>query len=230
MLKECRICFQNDDKEFLSPCLCSGTSKYVHKECLEIWRTISINKEGYYKCMECKTNYKTIKIYELENYKIIFSKKNFIKYYFSFIGGVGILSLIITYKFKINIFHNKKLIKKLNKTPLNFCFNFSLLSFFLLFFSSLIFFRKCYLNIKRKEIYYKIICGELIFFFISNMHFILLYLIIGFAAEDEENFIRVELITSLFSLFSHFFMYKRHNSVIEIMNKKYNYDMVINYN
>ena len=41
-LKECRICFNNDkDDEYIAPCLCSGTSKYVHISCLEKWREIN---------------------------------------------------------------------------------------------------------------------------------------------------------------------------------------------
>ena len=39
--KECRICFENYetvDNELIYPCYCSGTSKYVHRECLEKWR------------------------------------------------------------------------------------------------------------------------------------------------------------------------------------------------
>ena len=39
-LKECRICFENNESQdnlFISPCLCDGTSKYVHSKCLEQW-------------------------------------------------------------------------------------------------------------------------------------------------------------------------------------------------
>jgi hypothetical protein len=35
----CRICLEDDlEHNFISPCNCSGTSKYVHKECLNKWR------------------------------------------------------------------------------------------------------------------------------------------------------------------------------------------------
>ena len=53
--KECRICFEksyNNDL-FINPCLCSGTSKWVHKECINTWRNMNKNKEPYKKCMEC---------------------------------------------------------------------------------------------------------------------------------------------------------------------------------
>ena len=36
--KECRICYL---EEIISPCLCNGTGKWVHRECLEIWRAVN---------------------------------------------------------------------------------------------------------------------------------------------------------------------------------------------
>jgi E3 ubiquitin-protein ligase DOA10 len=40
---ECRICFEyvTPEKEILSPCQCSGTIKYVHKECFDKYLEIS---------------------------------------------------------------------------------------------------------------------------------------------------------------------------------------------
>ena len=52
-LKECRICFENNESQdnlFISPCLCDGTSKYVHSKCLEQWikqQIIRYQKEMY---------------------------------------------------------------------------------------------------------------------------------------------------------------------------------------
>jgi hypothetical protein len=43
--KTCRICFDTDNQTgLIRPCLCSGGSAYVHRECLDDWR--SMNKEG----------------------------------------------------------------------------------------------------------------------------------------------------------------------------------------
>jgi len=40
-VKCCRICLQSDAQDennmLISPCKCSGSSKYVHKNCLEEW-------------------------------------------------------------------------------------------------------------------------------------------------------------------------------------------------
>tara|TARA_B110000008_G_scaffold276829_1_gene316852 strand:+ start:1516 stop:2454 length:939 start_codon:yes stop_codon:yes gene_type:complete len=55
---ECRICFdQIDNDELISPCRCKGTSKWVHRGCLNKWRMINKNREPNRKCMECREEY-----------------------------------------------------------------------------------------------------------------------------------------------------------------------------
>jgi len=39
--KQCRICLEEDDKEYISPCLCKGSLKYVHLDCLNQWRNMN---------------------------------------------------------------------------------------------------------------------------------------------------------------------------------------------
>ena len=65
---ECRICFEPEmsDDLFISPCRCSGTSKYVHQSCLHNWRYINRNEIAFTKCMECHENYRIIKNYPVE--------------------------------------------------------------------------------------------------------------------------------------------------------------------
>ncbi|KAL7089895.1 hypothetical protein ACP275_12G005300 [Erythranthe tilingii] len=43
-------------RDFIAPCKCKGTSKYVHRECLDHWRAI---KEGFAfaHCTTCKAPY-----------------------------------------------------------------------------------------------------------------------------------------------------------------------------
>ncbi|AAZ10108.1 hypothetical protein, conserved [Trypanosoma brucei brucei TREU927] len=54
----CRICRCTDPVEDLfSPCACDGTSKYVHRQCLEKWRNTTTNVEHRRVCAECKTPY-----------------------------------------------------------------------------------------------------------------------------------------------------------------------------
>ncbi len=51
---QCRICLEHDPGEDLfSPCLCNGSVKYVHKECLETWVLTTTNPDAKEKCMMC---------------------------------------------------------------------------------------------------------------------------------------------------------------------------------
>ena len=57
-VSRCRYCFgseSSDEADLISPCLCSGSSKYVHKSCLEKWLTLRNMSE----CEVCKTKYET---------------------------------------------------------------------------------------------------------------------------------------------------------------------------
>ena len=57
--KECRVCFGTENQDdFINPCRCSGTSKWIHRECLSQWRSLTTNPEAYTKCMECHTEYR----------------------------------------------------------------------------------------------------------------------------------------------------------------------------
>ncbi|CAL5203855.1 unnamed protein product [Lathyrus oleraceus] len=53
---QCRICLETDGRDFIAPCMCKGTSKYVHRECLDHWRSV---KEGFAfaHCTTCKAPY-----------------------------------------------------------------------------------------------------------------------------------------------------------------------------
>ena len=50
----CRICFESSDEESLiAPCRCNGSSKFVHKHCLQKWVTAS--KKTVCEC--CRSHY-----------------------------------------------------------------------------------------------------------------------------------------------------------------------------
>ena len=70
--KECRICFESTNSEdFISPCFCRGTSKWVHHECLQTWRENSENQEAKIKCMECNYEYNLLPTNIPENIYIL---------------------------------------------------------------------------------------------------------------------------------------------------------------
>ena len=98
-LKMCRICLQDEENDdlLINPCRCSGTSKYVHKECLDTWRHTNIESESFLKCMECHTYYQ----YErsIEELKLFFFDSKIIQFitYFPSIFMSVILSIIESY-------------------------------------------------------------------------------------------------------------------------------------
>lgn len=55
--KVCRICLEEDNPEtMIAPCLCKGGSKWVHRECLDEWRTNERDR-AFSKCTECLFEY-----------------------------------------------------------------------------------------------------------------------------------------------------------------------------
>lgn len=72
----CRICLEEDDEEnFISPCGCSGTSKYVHNTCLNKWRYSidynplqNLDKTRYNTCDVCNSRYNIIDTVHTSSY------------------------------------------------------------------------------------------------------------------------------------------------------------------
>lgn len=54
----CRICLDssNNRHDFIAPCRCRGTSKWVHPTCLNRWRVM--REEAFLSCTECHYEYK----------------------------------------------------------------------------------------------------------------------------------------------------------------------------
>ncbi|KAK9734135.1 hypothetical protein RND81_04G117200 [Saponaria officinalis] len=53
---QCRICLDIEGKDLIAPCHCKGTQKYVHRSCLDNWRS---TKEGFAfaHCTECRARF-----------------------------------------------------------------------------------------------------------------------------------------------------------------------------
>ena len=46
---QCRICLDIGGEDLIAPCHCKGTQKYVHRSCLDNWRsTKSVELSSYY--------------------------------------------------------------------------------------------------------------------------------------------------------------------------------------
>ncbi|KAF3922157.1 hypothetical protein ABW21_db0202272 [Orbilia brochopaga] len=63
-VKQCRICLDTSTEDadpelgrLISPCLCKGSARYVHEECLRAWRLQSANDQSFYKCPTCHFEY-----------------------------------------------------------------------------------------------------------------------------------------------------------------------------
>ena len=100
----CKFCF-NDDirKNLISPCLCSGNIKYVHRNCLDNWRLRNLNNQNFYACEICKNKF----ILETENYlgfliKIIFATKILLFNFFIF-GSIFLVGKLVNSLSKNNI-------------------------------------------------------------------------------------------------------------------------------
>ena len=58
VLSQCRFCFEETEQEDLfTPCMCSGTAKFVHRHCLQEWRSQDIDSINYTRCQECLFDY-----------------------------------------------------------------------------------------------------------------------------------------------------------------------------
>lgn len=55
--KCCRICLEDDSPHtMIAPCKCKGGSKWVHRECLDLWRTNERDR-AFSQCTECLFQY-----------------------------------------------------------------------------------------------------------------------------------------------------------------------------
>lgn len=56
---ECRFCMETDDPEqMIVPCKCSGSAKYIHRQCLDQWRLVDVNTINSYRCGTCHFFYR----------------------------------------------------------------------------------------------------------------------------------------------------------------------------
>lgn len=57
---QCRICLDDCERsEVIAPCKCKGSSRWVHRECLDRWRSTREDK-AFSKCTECLSQYRFI--------------------------------------------------------------------------------------------------------------------------------------------------------------------------
>ena len=194
----CRICFENDNENnLLHPCKCSGGYKYVHKQCLNEWRTMSPNSENYNRCEVCHYNYKITSkpTFQIQIFKNII--KNFFgfivfSYVIMYILGYCIISIdksnqllndfhICTYKGNHTVFLNNKKTGVYNCNGIiekkNYFIFYSLVSGVILFGISLIYVIFSVIPIKNKKLYCSFFFSKLKFALTFVVFFLLFFLI-----------------------------------------------------
>eukprot|EP01080_Neovahlkampfia_damariscottae_P008232 gene8232-57_t len=62
----CRNCHDTEGDDFIAPCKCSGSIKFVHRKCLDEWRLVSPNPSSFTTCDVCGFNYQMTEISSTE--------------------------------------------------------------------------------------------------------------------------------------------------------------------
>ena len=228
---ECRICFELEtlDDQFIYPCKCKGTSKYVHKSCLNSWRTLNTDNEAFNICMECRGEYDIITEFPVENTKLFFWCEKFIQcycinYLISFTLGTFIWIIedynsdyIFLRTMSGNFENDTKLIsiiKQDSLAPQIFYFSFFIFIqniVFYLFFLFII-----HKNIHRKKIYFKKITENSV----AYISFTFSFLIFFYILKDSFPIVLLNII-SFFSIVEPIMgclLIKQHNIVIKWLN------------
>ena len=96
----CRICSDEDIiSNLISPCKCKGSSKYVHRECLDLWRNRDgVNSKNFNQCYICnfkygieKQNKNEIELRKQNEY----NKKIYSEYILLFIIALSLVIIIL---------------------------------------------------------------------------------------------------------------------------------------
>jgi hypothetical protein len=59
--RQCRICLSDDAAadDLISPCLCAGSVRWVHRACLDEWRAQEVREDSFVRCELCHFTYVT---------------------------------------------------------------------------------------------------------------------------------------------------------------------------
>ena len=235
---ECRICFENESTQenpLISPCLCRGTSKYVHKNCIQHWREVNNNTTYFWKCRECNYDYNLTKPCPKETFIIseihiteLRESRTMIGLYFialfaSFFLKVfdkglkyPLLNLLTNFKepSKDLIFFFKK--EELYSIQYYFSFFILLVSIM----SYLSFFITALSKIRRFSTYWKNMCIPFVLAFGSSIHLYYFGLITNQHIKAIEATLTIDTMFSFTNMFIYSLILQLHNSIINKMNTK----------
>ena len=242
-ISECRICFEPEtlDDPYISPCVCKGTSKYVHKSCLTTWRNFNRDSDAWERCMECGTHYTLRYKYPIEKIDLFIDIKNpAMIYFFQYIIALSSGSIIWLCDYHNNYLAIKMLnfdktlehpslldfIKEDELTPQIFYFSYAMFIQSMLYY--LYFCYKIYKNIKRIKVYFNKIQYTFICCSFFSFQFILWYYILVFNNQPIL-FLNVASFISMLEPFIYYQLVKRHKQIIKIMNEDENEEELLSY-
>tara|TARA_B100001063_G_C16777830_1_gene567273 strand:- start:2917 stop:3816 length:900 start_codon:yes stop_codon:yes gene_type:complete len=229
-LFQCRICLEEEENIdlLIAPCRCSGTSKYVHIECLRRWRYQDINAPGFYRCMECNEEYIILDSDQRENTSIFYffnhSKKVFYFqimlslpiYFFIYVIDVYLSNYKLITLFPgwydnslLNIIKNQELYRDI------LYFNFSI--FIQNYIFLLIYILRSLLFIKNKKtLFYLMFHNISVAFVYYNFTWMLIF---GMGAYNLYKFAIITLfVYQIFSYKVNYELIKKHDESIDIIN------------
>lgn len=257
--KECRICFDTemDGNKLIYPCLCSGTSKYVHELCLRRWRMDNFPNTPYNKCMECRFEYLIDSEYPLE--RKLYTSISLVKIAFLYVAINLLLNIFLYYDRGLksvdfflsdynphnytdpDLYINSSLIHRYNVTSgwllkrlilendIYWCI-------YNLFFScylvnnceQIVYFLYFCLNINRKKLFVKLDYRNEFYYFMHNCYFII-FLNLFVHTNHHFWFFILCLFFPIFYCLNYYIVNKLRNNVIDDINIKYNSEKVLNY-
>ena len=231
---ECRICFETHstlENPLMSPCMCRGTSKWVHKECIQRWRNANPDTPNFLKCNTCGQEYQFKSVYPHETY--IFN--NFIidrmpgTYWYS-LGTVFCLSALIRPIDKYFGFQGLYFITNF-KSPnedlrrffidneiYNLDYIFCMLVFLFTCIAYITLFLRITANVKKKKRYWYHAGLQHMSLFILSLHLLYFGFICNGRSKNIEGLITFETLLSSMNILLFGAALSSHNNTIEKMN------------
>ena len=224
-MRQCRICLESGGT-LISPCLCNGTSKYVHYECLEKWRYTTDNEEAKIKCMECNAKYIVVNKHKKE-IMFINREKNFVLKHriIQFFLGMVVVFCNLAIDFSIgkpslkflNYMYPSNITTIVQENTVNILLYYNLYGFSLLYFLVFLFFTIVQLAfIYQKLKYFKKTSFILFTCLILSCSYIYYYFIFLF---NEYLYLYFGLLVPLFNIFLFDVLVVKHNNTIKDLNK-----------
>jgi len=239
--KECRICFENEPDDFINPCLCDGTSKWIHRDCLNEWRETNRDGKAYTNCMEC--NYEYLYKLKYQKEKKLYKHNLINKYKISYLFFIYLASLPLTFIYEILdekntltqllCFNNTYCINNSN----NYYKNETILRDFiyqcliLTIYSNIYMLLFCIHSLikkKRKKLYFDLMKKKMFYIFISINNIFYTYFPFAELGIPTAYFI-FEFLFITHNMFLTIDILKTHKKIVHKINTKFNNHTILNY-